>query len=306
MKKTIVIGTTAVVVVAIAGGGSYMALHTPKRQFNSSLTKMTDNKDNIADFRVKISGDDMSDKRVNGKMKFDTKHKNNMDLVVNLSDNKQSQKMHIKANNDNAYLSASFVTSSLGLSSGNSEMAKITKSINQYWLKASDTASYETATLKPGTVKSDTSSLTDWFQDLDSKKFEKVSDGYKVNLNKADMKRLMTKISKTKSGKEISKSEWQRYKSSFDDINDLKFNITTGKNGHLLKMNFSGKENGQLGRIAFQINTKRDAKLRVKMPAANKIKSETELTNIIQDKIRDYSRQQYNNTSFSSSSSFNI
>ncbi len=50
MKKTLVIGTTAVIVVAVVGGGSYMALHTPKRQFNSGLTKMTDNKDNIADF----------------------------------------------------------------------------------------------------------------------------------------------------------------------------------------------------------------------------------------------------------------
>jgi hypothetical protein len=71
-------------------------------------------------------------------------------------------------------------------------------------------------------------------------------------------------------------------------------------------MNFSGKEDGKLGRITFQTNTKRDDKLRVKMPAANKIKSEIELTTIIQDKIRDYSRQQYDNTSFSTSSSFDI
>lgn len=306
MKKTLVIGTTAVIVVAVVGGGSYMALHTPKRQFNSGLTKMTDNKNNIADFRVKVSGDDMSDKRVNGKIKFDAKHKNNMDLVMNLSDNKQAQKMHIKANNDNAYLSASFVTDSLGLSSYNNEVSKITKSINQYWLKTSDTTSYETAKIKPKTVKSDTRALTAWFQDLDGKKFEKVSDGYKVDLNKTDMKRLMTKISKTKSGKEIPKSEWQAYKSSINDIDNLKFSITTSKNGHLLKMNFSGKEDGKLGRITFQTNTKRDDKLRVKMPAANKIKSEIELTTIIQDKIRDYSRQQFDNTSFSTSSSFDI
>jgi hypothetical protein len=248
----------------------------------------------------------MSDKRVNGKIKFDAKHKNNMDLVMNLSDNKQAQKMHIKANNDNAYLSASFVTSSLGLSSYNNEVSKITKSINQYWLKTSDTTSYETAKIKPKTVKSDTRALTAWFQDLDGKKFEKVSDGYKVDLNKTDMKHLMTKISKTKSGKEIPKSEWQAYKSSINDIDNLKFSITTSKNGHLLKMNFSGKEDGKLGRITFQTNTKRDDKLRVKMPAANKIKSEIELTTIIQDKIRDYSRQQYDNTSFSTSSSFDI
>ena len=267
---------------------------------------MTDNKDNIADFRVKISGDDMSAKSVTGKMKFDTKHKNNMDLVMNVSDDKQKQKMHIKANNNNAYLSANFLTSALKSSGYESGVSKITKSLDQYWLSASDTSSYETDKIKPGKIKSDTSTLTKWFKDLDGKKFEKVSDGYKVNLNKADMKRLMTKISKTKSGKEISKSEWKEYKSSFDDIKNLKFNITTGKSGHLLKMNFSGKEDGQTGRVTFQINTKRDDKLRVKMPAANKIKSESELTDILEDKMVDYYQSSYDDISSSASSSLDI
>lgn len=305
MKKSIVIGTTAVVVVAVAGGGSYMALHIPKRQFNSSLTKMTENKDNIADFRVKVNGDDMSAKSISGKMKFDAKHKNNMDLVMNVTD-KQTQKMHIKANNNHAYLSASYVANTLQATSYSGAASKIAKSLDPYWLSASDTSSYETSKLKPGKVKSDTSSLTEWFKDLDGKKFEKVSDGYRVNLNKADMKRLMTKISKTKSGKDIPKSEWKEYKSSLDDINGLKFGITTGKSGHLLKMNFSGKEDGQLGRVTFNLNTKRDDKLRVKMPAANKIKSESELSSILQDKMADYYKSQYDNASSSASSSLDI
>ena len=71
MNKTVVVGTTVVVIAVVAGGGTYAALHTPKRQFESNLVKMTKSNDNIADFRVKANGTEDDLGSASGRVKAD-------------------------------------------------------------------------------------------------------------------------------------------------------------------------------------------------------------------------------------------
>lgn len=297
MNKTFVTGAAVVVVVA-AAGGTYAVLHTPKRQFETNLTKMSKSDDNIANFNAKVSGDADATAGVKGKIKIDAKDKNKMDMVMTLNEKKKSQTMRFKANKHTAYVSAAFLTSTYK-TYGLGKMSKALKSIDHYWIKATDAdASYKN--VKTTQVRSDADKTVKWFKDLDGSKFKKVSDGYQVKLNKADLKSLMTVVYKTKSGKEMTKSEWKEAKSSLDDIKNLKFNITLGDKGHLMKMYFSGKEDGEVGRMNFKTTTKRDNNYRVKMPAKKDIKSTSQLMDIVEDKMVDYYADQYGSDDFSS------
>lgn len=297
MNKTVVVGTAIVVIVAAAGGGTYAVLHTPKRQFASNLVKMTKSNDNIADFRVTASGTGDDTGSASGTLKADAQNENNLAVHLKVNDKNTPEAMNIKMDKKHVYVSADILTSSVK-AYGSKGLTKVTKSLDKYWLDASHSVSLEDtySPIKTKEVRSDATSVTEWFKDLDSSKFEKVSNGYQVNLNKADMKSLMTKISKTKSGKELSKSEWKEAKSSLDPVKNFKLKLTVGDKSKSFAIDFSGKENNRKERLTFKVNTKRDNNLKVKMPAKSLIKTESQLTALLQDKMLDYYSDQIGST----------
>ncbi|MCM6765377.1 hypothetical protein [Weissella paramesenteroides] len=306
MNKTIVVSTAVVVIVAAAGGGTYAVLHTPKRQFASNLVKMTKSDDNIANFRVTASGTGDDTGSASGTLKADAQNENNLAVHLKVNDKNTPEAMNIKMDKKHVYVSADLLTSSVK-SYGSKGLTEATKSLDKYWLDASRSVSLQDtySPIKAKEVRSDATSVTEWFKDLDSSKFKKVSNGYQVNLNKADMKSLMTRISKTKSGKELSKSEWKEAKSALDPVKNFKLKLTVGDKGKSFALDFSGKENNRKERLTFKVNTKRDNNLKVKMPAKSLIKTETQLTALLQDKMIAYYSDQIDATvdEFDSSSS---
>ena len=288
MNKTVVFSTAVVVVVAV-GGGTYAVLHTPKRQFESNLVKLTKSDDNIANFKVKASGTNDDVDRMSGTIKSDAKNENNLALRLKVTEKNKPAIMNIKMNGKHTYVSADIVTNSLQ-AYGVKNLTEVTKSLDKYWLDASQSASVEDtySNVKPKEVRSDATAVTEWFKDLDGNKFKKVSDGYRVNLNKTDFKSLMTKISKTKSGKELSKSDWQEAKSAINSVKNLQFKVTVGDKGQSLAFDFSGKENNRKESLNFNMNTKRNDQLKVKMPAKSVIKTEDQLARLLQNKMLAY------------------
>ena len=115
-----------------------------------------------------------------------------------------------------------------------------------------------------------------------------MSNGYRINLDKADMKSLMTKISKTKSGQEISNSEWQETKSDLDPVKNFLLKLTVGDKGNSFAIDFSGKKNNRKEQLTSKINTKRNDKLKVKMPARSLIKTESQLSQLLEEKMLTY------------------
>lgn len=306
MNKTVVVGTAAVVIVAVAGGGTYAVLHTPKRQFESNLVKMTKSNDNVIDFHVSAIGTGDDTGSASGTLKADAQNENNLAVHLKVNDKNTPEAMNIKMDDKHVYVSADLLTSSVK-SYGSKDLTKVTKSLDKYWLDASKNVSLQDtySPIKTKKVRSDATSVTEWFKDLDSSKFKKVSSGYQVKLNKADMKSLMTKISKTKSGKELTKSEWQEAKSALDPVKNFMIKITVGDKGKSFAIDFSGKENNAKERLTFKMNTKRDNNLKVKMPAKSLIKTEAQLTSLLQDKMIAYYSDQIGSAidDFDSSSS---
>lgn len=306
MSKTVVVGTAAVVIVAVAGGGTYAVLHTPKRQFESNLVKMTKSNDNVIDFHVSAIGTGDDTGSASGTLKADAQNENNLAVHLKVNDKNTPEAMNIKMDDKHVYVSADLLTSSVK-SYGSKDLTKVTKSLDKYWLDASKNVSLQDtySPIKTKKVRSDATSVTEWFKDLDSSKFKKVSSGYQVKLNKADMKSLMTKISKTKSGKELTKSEWQEAKSALDPVKNFMIKITVGDKGKSFAIDFSGKENNAKERLTFKMNTKRDNNLKVKMPAKSLIKTEAQLTSLLQDKMIAYYSDQIGSAidDFDSSSS---
>lgn len=306
MNKTVVVGTAVVVITAAAGGGTYAVLHTPKRQFESNLVKMTKSNDNVIDFHVSAIGTGDDTGSASGTLKADAQNENNLAVHLKVNDKNTPEAMNIKMDDKHVYVSADLLTSSVK-SYGSKDLTKVTKSLDKYWLDASKNVSLQDtySPIKTKKVRSDATSVTEWFKDLDSSKFKKVSSGYQVKLNKADMKSLMTKISKTKSGKELTKSEWQEAKSALDPVKNFMIKITVGNKGKSFAIDFSGKENNAKERLTFKMNTKRDNNLKVKMPAKSLIKTEAQLTSLLQDKMIAYYSDQIGSAidDFDSSSS---
>ena len=289
MNKTAVVSTTVVVIAVVVGGGTYAVLHTPKRQFASNLVKMTKSNDNIANFHVKANGTGNDMGSVSGTLKADSQNENKLAVHLKVTDKNTPEAMNIKMDKKHIYVSADMLTSSVK-GYGLKGLTKVTKSLDKYWLDSSQSESLKDSysSIDTKEVRSDATAVTEWFKDLDSHKFKKVSNGYRVNLNKADMKSLMTKISKTKSGKEIPKSEWQEAKSDLDPVKNFMLKLTVGDKGNSFVINFSGKENNRKEQLTSKINTKRDNKLKVKMPAKSLIKTESQLSELLEEKMLAY------------------
>lgn len=294
MNKTVVVSTTVVVIAVVVGGGTYAVLHTPKRQFASNLVKMTKSNDNIANFRVKANGTGDNRGNVSGTLKADAQNENKLAVHLKATDKNTPESVNIKSVNikmdkKHIYVSADMLTSSVK-GYGLKGLTKVTKSLDKYWLDSSQSESLKDSysAIDTKEVRSDATAVTEWFKDLDSHKFKKVSNGYRVNLNKADMKSLMTKISKTKSGQEISKSEWQEAKSDLDPVKNFMLKLTVGDKGNSFAIDFSGNENNRKEQLTSKINTKRDDKLKVKMPAKSLIKTESQLSELLEEKMLAY------------------
>ena len=289
MNKTVVVSTTVMVIAVVVGGGTYAVLHTPKRQFASNLVKMTKSDDNIANFRVKANGTGDNMGNVSGTLKADSQNENKLAVHLKVTDKNTPEAMNIKMDKKHIYVSADMLTSSVK-GYGLKGLTKVTKSLDKYWLDSSQSKSLKDSysSIDTKEVRSDATAVTEWFKDLDSHKFKKVSNGYRVNLNKADMKSLMTKISKTKSGKEIPKSEWQEAKSDLDPVKNFMLKLTVGDKGNSFAIDFSGNENNRKEQLTSKINTKRDNKLKVKMPAKSLIKTESQLSELLEEKMLAY------------------
>ena len=250
---------------------------------------MTKSNDNIADFRVKANGTEDDLGSASGRVKADAQNENKMALHLKVTDKDTPEVINIKMDKKHVYMSADILTSSVK-AYGSRGLTKVTKSLDKYWLDASNSVSLENkySPIKAKEVRSDATSVTEWFKDLDGNKFKKVSNGYRVNLNKADMRSLMTKVSKTKSGKELSKSEWKEAKSALDPVKNFSLKITVGDKGKSFAIDFSGKENNRKEHLTSKVNTKRDNKLKVNMPAKSLIKTESQLSDLLQDRMLAY------------------
>lgn len=91
-------------------------------------------------------------------------------------------------------------------------------------------------------------------------------------------------------------------------MKNFKLKLTVGDKGKSFAIDFLGKENSRKERLTFKVNTKRDKNLKVKMPAKSLIKTESQLTALLQDKMLAYYSDQFGSTidEFNSSTSDDI